>query len=118
LKGSAIVASRGSNPCEDAAFKADYDECLACAGPDEFNIWYVYMRVGSEVTLLIGAGDIMEQLFQLLEKNADTKLHQKVLTGEKKSPLLHQGLLLLLPHRASNPLRSRLQLLLQQPVLM
>merc|ERR1711939_1046289 len=40
--GTAITFSRGDSPCTDDAFLSDYQECLECAGPDNFNIWRYY----------------------------------------------------------------------------
>ncbi|KAH7383462.1 hypothetical protein BKA64DRAFT_646650 [Cadophora sp. MPI-SDFR-AT-0126] len=40
--GTAITLSRGSSPCTNDAFLTDYQECLDCAGPDNFNIWRYY----------------------------------------------------------------------------
>ncbi|KAJ4347476.1 hypothetical protein N0V95_005397 [Ascochyta clinopodiicola] len=40
--GSAITLSRTSNPCDNAAFVADYNNCLKCSGPDNYNIWRYY----------------------------------------------------------------------------
>ncbi|PVH70005.1 hypothetical protein DL98DRAFT_473067 [Cadophora sp. DSE1049] len=40
--GTAITLSRGASPCTDDAFLTDYQECLECAGPDNFNIWRYY----------------------------------------------------------------------------
>lgn len=31
-----------ADPCNDAAFVEDYNSCLQCAGPDNFNIWRYY----------------------------------------------------------------------------
>ncbi|KAK0103165.1 hypothetical protein ONS95_014963 [Cadophora gregata] len=40
--GTAITLSRGASPCTNDAFLTDYQECLECAGPDNFNIWRYY----------------------------------------------------------------------------
>ncbi|XPS79106.1 hypothetical protein M3J09_011094 [Ascochyta lentis] len=40
--GSAITLSRTANPCDNAVFVADYNNCLKCSGPDNYNIWRYY----------------------------------------------------------------------------
>ncbi|KZM20959.1 hypothetical protein ST47_g7891 [Ascochyta rabiei] len=40
--GSAITLSRTTNPCDNPAFVADYNNCLKCSGPDNYNIWRYY----------------------------------------------------------------------------
>ncbi|KAF4302739.1 putative dynactin arp1 p25 subunit protein [Botryosphaeria dothidea] len=40
--GQAIIAGRGSDPCNEETFKHDYDACLQCAGSDNVNIWQYY----------------------------------------------------------------------------
>ncbi|KAF1360369.1 hypothetical protein EJ07DRAFT_17937, partial [Lizonia empirigonia] len=41
--GSAITLSKSSaDPCNNAAFIADYNNCLKCSGPDNYNIWRYY----------------------------------------------------------------------------
>ncbi|KAH8726230.1 hypothetical protein GQ44DRAFT_705971 [Phaeosphaeriaceae sp. PMI808] len=42
--GTAIQLSRQPNKCDIEAFKANYNNCLQCAGPDNFNIWNMYGR--------------------------------------------------------------------------
>ncbi|CAO2649196.1 Nn.00g101450.m01.CDS01 [Neocucurbitaria sp. VM-36] len=39
---TAITVSRQPNPCENEIFLADYEICLTCSGPDNFNIWRYY----------------------------------------------------------------------------
>ncbi|KAJ4333362.1 hypothetical protein N0V87_007653 [Didymella glomerata] len=40
--GSAITLSRGADPCNNAVFVTDYNNCLKCSGPDNYNIWRYY----------------------------------------------------------------------------
>ena len=40
--GQAITLSRRPDPCKNEAFKANYNNCLQCAGPDNYNIWRMY----------------------------------------------------------------------------
>ncbi|OAL49319.1 hypothetical protein IQ07DRAFT_588643 [Pyrenochaeta sp. DS3sAY3a] len=40
--GNAITLSKRPNPCESEAFKTNYENCLTCSGPDNFNIWRYY----------------------------------------------------------------------------
>ncbi|KAH7348229.1 hypothetical protein BKA66DRAFT_447332 [Pyrenochaeta sp. MPI-SDFR-AT-0127] len=40
--GTAITLSKRPNPCDSDAFKTNYNNCLQCAGPDNFNIWRMY----------------------------------------------------------------------------
>ncbi|UPX18143.1 uncharacterized protein EKO05_0008455 [Ascochyta rabiei] len=42
VSGSAITLSRTTNPCDNPAFVADYNNCLKCSGPDNYNIWRYY----------------------------------------------------------------------------
>jgi hypothetical protein len=40
--GTAITQSRQPNKCESDAFKTNYENCLICSGPDNYNIWRMY----------------------------------------------------------------------------
>ncbi|KAF3005845.1 hypothetical protein E8E13_008759 [Curvularia kusanoi] len=40
--GSAIKLSRVADPCNNAVFIADYNNCIKCSGPDNYNIWRYY----------------------------------------------------------------------------
>ncbi|KAH7072745.1 hypothetical protein BKA63DRAFT_515601 [Paraphoma chrysanthemicola] len=40
--GTAITLSRQPNKCDLDAFKTNYNNCLQCAGPDNYNIWRMY----------------------------------------------------------------------------
>ncbi|KAH8592736.1 hypothetical protein B0O99DRAFT_228757 [Bisporella sp. PMI_857] len=40
--GNSITLSRTSNYCANPDFLSQYQSCLECAGPDNFNIWRYY----------------------------------------------------------------------------
>ncbi|CAG8959210.1 hypothetical protein HYFRA_00012568 [Hymenoscyphus fraxineus] len=40
--GQAIIGSRSTGYCTNPTFKTNYENCLACAGPDNVNIWNMY----------------------------------------------------------------------------
>ncbi|KAF2031752.1 hypothetical protein EK21DRAFT_11325, partial [Setomelanomma holmii] len=40
--GTAITLSRQTDKCNIDAFKTNYNNCLECAGPDNYNIWRMY----------------------------------------------------------------------------
>ncbi|OAL06857.1 hypothetical protein IQ06DRAFT_322011 [Phaeosphaeriaceae sp. SRC1lsM3a] len=42
--GSAITLSRQPNVCTNPAFKTNYNNCLQCSGPDNYDIWKMYGR--------------------------------------------------------------------------
>ncbi|KAJ2996512.1 hypothetical protein NUW58_g950 [Xylaria curta] len=44
--GGAILAARaaGDDVCKDDAFLSNYNSCLKCAGPGNFDIWNIYGR--------------------------------------------------------------------------
>ncbi|KAL6712651.1 hypothetical protein ACN47E_000528 [Coniothyrium glycines] len=42
--GTAITLSREPNPCGNQAFLTNYENCLQCSGPDNFDIWRMYGR--------------------------------------------------------------------------
>ncbi|KAH7402080.1 hypothetical protein DE146DRAFT_754683 [Phaeosphaeria sp. MPI-PUGE-AT-0046c] len=50
--GTAITLSRQPNACSNPAFKTNYNNCLQCAGPDNYDIWKMYGRTLSSA----GAG--------------------------------------------------------------
>lgn len=42
--GTAITLSRQPGVCTNAAFKTNYNNCLQCSGPDNYDIWKMYGR--------------------------------------------------------------------------